>query len=272
MGPRSFGSFKALVDSRRGFLSVSNGIYDFAAAVHAVSAGKIARIAGTHGLGINHDASVLQFEIRNLRIEFKLAFLAKRLDYHSDIQIEFASRRWDIGNASSGVFWAGRSAQTLESGNVSVAIVNHSNRCGLPYKGHAIVLGQRIFVVKSRHLLRTAPVNHVNLFRAQPARRGDDVDCRVAAADDRDPPGDPHFIKALALGVFDERECVHASAEIFSWNAEIVGVAQADAKEDCVEVALQFRNGHVLANVHSGFDLHPKRAYHLDFLERLMHT
>src|SRR2546421_12031219 len=100
------------MNAERRLFAVGNGIHDFASTIHTVASGKISWIAGAHGLRINSDAAMLQFEIGNLLQKIYLPFLAQSFYHHAHIQLKFGSRHRQETAASLWVFltWLGANA------------------------------------------------------------------------------------------------------------------------------------------------------------------
>src|SRR5581483_3443156 len=104
MGPPSFCNLKHLMDAESGLLAVCDRVYNLAASVHAIAAGKVMRVPGMHGFWINHNASVLKFQIGNLLQEVESALLPERLDDHANVEPELTAGHWNIVVTSSRVF------------------------------------------------------------------------------------------------------------------------------------------------------------------------
>src|SRR5579859_1085391 len=96
MGPPSLGCLKHLMDTQGRLLAVRDRVYNLAAAVHTIAAGKVMRVFGVHGLWINHNASVLKFQIGNLLQEVESALLPERLDDHADVEPELTAGHRNI--------------------------------------------------------------------------------------------------------------------------------------------------------------------------------
>src|SRR5258708_12374450 len=122
MGFPPVGSFQHLVDAGRSFLAMGYGVHNFAAAVNAISAGEIARIAGLHGL-VHNDAAVLEFQIRDKLQEIELALLAQSFHHHADLQTKLRARHWDIPAPPTTAFSRGLSAQPPHPTHVPLTIV-----------------------------------------------------------------------------------------------------------------------------------------------------
>src|SRR5215472_7065877 len=92
-----------------------NSIYHFAAAVHAIAAGKISRVAGAHGYRIDDHPAAFEFEIRNLAEEFGLALLPQGFDDHFDLQPKLGPWDRDVGAAAACVLIPAPGANALKS-------------------------------------------------------------------------------------------------------------------------------------------------------------
>src|SRR6476646_3395365 len=99
MGPPSGRGFQRLMNSRRTFLAMCNGIHHFTAAVHAVSAGKVFWIRSLPTFAVNHNAAVLQFEFSDLLQEIRFTCLGQGFHHHTDVKPEL--RAWNGHKAAA---------------------------------------------------------------------------------------------------------------------------------------------------------------------------
>src|SRR5205807_1083113 len=114
MGPLSLGGFQHLVNSGGCLLTVGDRVDHLATAIHAVSASEIMRIAGSHGLRVNNNATILQFEVGDLLQNFSLSLLAERFDHHLHIQSKLRSCHGDKAASAMLVLWTLLGAHALQ--------------------------------------------------------------------------------------------------------------------------------------------------------------
>src|SRR5260370_21000793 len=96
MGPPSHCCLKHLMDAQGCLLAVRDRIHNLAASVHAIAAGKVTRVLCTHGLWLDHNPTVMQFQIGDLLQETESALFPEGLDYHSYLEPELTAPRREI--------------------------------------------------------------------------------------------------------------------------------------------------------------------------------
>src|SRR5262249_26099123 len=242
----------------------SHGVEDYTAAIDTLPAGEVARITRSHCRPVHHHAAILQFQACYLGKEFGLALLSQGLDHHAHLQAELRPGDGNIAAAAATVFRATLSPKAFQRFNAPVAAGNHSNRQRLPDKGYGILFGQLILVIEGGHLLQAAPIDHVYLLSAQSSRCRHHVDGGVAGPDDRNFPGHLDLIQTFALGFLDEGKRVAAALKILSRDTQVIGLAQTDADEDSLIVALEVCDADILPNKQAVSDLDAQRTDHLD--------
>jgi len=67
------------MDAQGSLLAVRDCIHNLSAPVHAIAAGKVTRVLCTHGLWLDHNATIMQFQIGNLFQETESALFARGL-------------------------------------------------------------------------------------------------------------------------------------------------------------------------------------------------
>src|SRR5260370_1732450 len=202
MSPPSHCCPEHLMDAQGSLLAVRDRIHNLAASVHAIAAGKVTRVLCTHGLRLNHNTTVMQFQIGNLFQETESALLPEGLDDHAYLESEFTAGRREIAVASLGILGRALRANTFQSFDVTRADDSHWH--GLPHEDDAVMFRQLVFVIERGHLLGAAPIHHVDLFRAQPPGGRDYVNRGIARANDRNALCNFNLVEALALCAFDE--------------------------------------------------------------------
>src|SRR5947209_1295866 len=232
---------------------MSNSVDHFSSAIDAIAACKISRVGGAHGLGIDGDAAVTEFQTGNLAQEIYISLLPQSFDYHTHIQLKFGPSRRLEAAASAWVLCARTGAHALQAFNTIFAQDTHRQR--LPQKRNAVFFCQLVFVVEGAHFFRPPAVNHVDLFRSQAAGSGDHIDGGIPGPNYSYARSNLDLIEALALGFFDKRERIAAALKLFAGNMQIFCSAQANADEQGIVVALEFSRGHIFADGDSALDL-----------------
>src|SRR3954469_24431086 len=247
-------------DADGGALAVGHGVHYFAAAVHAVSAGKIFWIAGLHGLLVHHYAAFIQFQLGDLLKEIRLLLLAEGLHHHVHFQAELGAR--DILERAASFSFG---AQALQCFHLPFGVGDDARGRRMPDKCHSVLLGQLVFVFEGGHLFLAAAIDHVHRLRTQALGRGVNVDGSIAAADDRHALAYGDLRKLLRLGLFYKGDGVHASGKLFAGDAEGVRFAHADADKDGLILTLELGQFDVLAHFYAVAELNTEVAHHGDF-------
>src|SRR5947208_16367999 len=89
----ALGCLQRLMNTQRCFLAMSNSVDHFSSAIDAIATCKISRVGGAHGLGIDDDAAVTEFQIGNPAQELYNSLLPQCFDHHTHIQLKFGPRR-----------------------------------------------------------------------------------------------------------------------------------------------------------------------------------
>src|SRR5262249_21231623 len=195
----------------------------FAAAVDAIAAGVIFRIAGAAGGAVDGDQSFCGFD-RQCGGE---SALAESGDHHVAGDFGFGSRY----GLRPGALQPG----LHEAHGLGAAVfLEDAGGLGEPVEADAFDLRVIVLEGEGRHLFFRASVEDVDVRRAHADGGVGGVDGGVAGADD------DHGFAYLKIGLrfvaLDEAERVDDAGELIAGDAEALHGAEADADEDEVEV------------------------------------
>ena len=136
----------------------------------------------------------------------------------------------------------------------------------MPFKPNALLPGMFKFEGKRRHVLRAAPIHHVDLPRAQPDRRIGGIDGRIAGTDHSHALR--HCGHASVLISRDQVERIGHAFQIFSRHAESMDRAQPGADEECVMGTFELcQHGRIHRDLK--LELHAEPRNHIDLTQAL---
>src|SRR5215472_425040 len=180
-----------------------NGIDYFLAAVRAIASGEILRVTGLVVVIDSHSAILIQLKAFDTTEKFRNRLLPHRAHYHIDFNGEFSSRHRQRSAATLGVDWTELSADAFQPGYQAVR-TQYPHRLRLPEKSYSVFFSELILVRESGHLQFAAAINHIHDFCAESARRGHNIDCRIAGADTSHASPDFNLFERLNLRLFDK--------------------------------------------------------------------
>ena len=244
---------------------MGDGVDHFASAVDAIAAGIEFRVAGLQRVVHRDAAAVVGLQAENLLDEVALLLLAERFDDHVALEDELATRD-RLGRGSAGtVGFAEFHADAFDAFDRGLA--DDPLRSGQEVIDAAILLGDLVLVIVRGHFGFCAAVQDHDHLRAESfgLRRG--VHGSVARADDRNAAAHAHVAQLLVFEFIDERDGVYHAGQVFTGNAEVLGLAETDPNENGVAVLGQLLDLDILPNFAVLFEFHPDVLDELHFLE-----
>ncbi len=142
----------------------------------------------------------------------------------------------------------GAGANAFDCGDLAGGVGEDSDGLRVPVKIDAVEFREIVFVAEGGHVLFAAAINQVNDLGAEAFGGGDHVNGGVAGADAGDAAADGELREGMNFGRLDEFHGADDALQIFAGDAEIAGIAQADADEDGVEIFFELGEGDVAAD------------------------
>lgn len=250
------------VDAAGGFPAFGHGVDHLASAIGAITADIESGHAGLHRLGVVLDAALaVELEVGEEAVEKgRLLFLSHGFEYKIERFDPFAAR--DDDDLAVAHFREGKA----KSFDVAVLGEDLGGDCVEEECG-PVGFGEVVFKMVGGHVGFAAAVDDGGDLGAEAAGLGDGVDGGVAATEYGDAAADGNFVEGAGVDPLDEVEGVHDFGEVFAGDAEAVGTAEAEAKEEGVVVALEVGEGEVASDFHTIAEVDAEAFDHGDLLE-----